>query len=213
MIAQSNEIIHSTALIKTALYEIITHIQQSQSKLQQILDVHCNTMRKSKDFVKLPSLTNTKSSRLAKLDKQVSQDGQAKKRSNAGLPVDVVQSTLEKYWNILHKNVKELVQFSLRNFCKLICQEISPNTLDNDDSAGIRLSIEVKFSIPLFEIVPEIKDIYNIVNNVIVSLVDVVHNTLTSNDDMIQCEDIVDTAYIITANFKEYFRGKNNKYL
>ena len=164
-------------------------------------------MRKSKDFVNFSLLHNSK---LSKMSGQVSQTNEIKEKSN--LLSDAVQNVLIQFSNILEENVNQLIKESLCLLHKSVCQD---TMTANECVASVRLSIEMKFMIPSFEIIPDIKDLHNIMDNIIVSLTDILHVYAAqswshpSRDEEINdsSEEIIDIAYEIKTEFKQYFEG------
>ena len=215
---QKDIVIYKATQIRNALQEIVVLVEETHDQLLQTLQDHSNTMSKSKDFVKLPTLTTTTKSKRKpviktshKADKLVLQDTPVKQPTSS-LSTNVIQKVLQEFSNLIREAVASLVIKSLTVLHDAICQfPITIQELKEPIESRIGLIVMIKFSIPSVLLVPTVANVYDIINELILSLADLLPRLqpwgVSGDEDEEDMEKVVDKVYEMRTSLKTYFEG------
>ena len=216
---QKDVVIYKATQIRTALQEIVVLVEETHDQLLQTLQDHSNTMSKSKDFVKLPTLITTKKSKRKpviktsrKADKLVLQDTPVKQPTSS-FSTNVIHKVLQEFSNLIREAVGSLVIKSLTVLHNAICQ--LPTTIQEEPKepveSRIGLLVMINFSIPSILLVPNVVDVFDIVNELILSLADLLPRLqpwgVSGDDDEEDMEKVVDKVYEMRTSLKTYFES------
>ena len=229
--------------IKTSLFDIFTEIQLTRSKLQKLLSDHSNNMNKSKDFIPLaPPATNTTSLMRGGVKKQkkvasskqtlAASNGNNKKKARDPQFTDAMQNVLFRFSTLVQVAIGELICNSITVLYDIICVDskgeegnggVQNKREDSNvtSSNTVLLQLELMLYIPKLVLVPNIRDIYDIVIELLLMIAGLFNGVdmwglerreeemeeegeslLESNN-----EKVVDTVHDIKQKLKNYFEG------
>ena len=241
-----DEMMNKVSEIKTSLFDIFTEIQLTRSKLQKLLSDHSNNMNKSKDFIPLapPAATCNTTSLMrggVKKHKKVASskqtlgasNGNNKKKAREPQFTDAMQKVLFRFSTLVQVAIGELICNSIKVLYDIICvdnkgeeenggvqnkrEEINVTT----SSPTVLLQLELMLYIPKLVLVPNIRDIYDIVIELLLMIAGLFNGVdiwgLERREDEMEeegesllesnSEKVVDTVHDIKQKLKNYFEG------